>query len=1184
MQYVLAGVGAVIGFFVGGPLGAVLGAAAGYGLGQVIGSMTPDAPAVGGPQIQQFVVSTSIEGIPITDLVGTSKMTGNLLWYGLDRTVELTEEAETGGKGGGGSQEYTTGYEYYMTWAMGLCLGPVDKLLAVYKNDDLVWEGELERPVSGGMETITLVVPPEEGETADDSQTMGTMHFYFGTDDQVAQSVMNNNLPDPTLSPDYRHLCYAFFDDCLMGEYNRMPVMKFVIQKCPVLDFSAGETINIYDYNPAHAVWYILEKMTHLPTSFLDEEKFSEFAAGCESDHLGVSILFDKQTAALSYLEGIFGHVDGVMRYGVNGKFQPVLVRADVAPGNMLLIDQDDITDELMMERKTWLQTLNEIKIQYPKITPPRAVVYSGVWLTAPDLAVGCEASIYCGTVTEGIHHGGYSWCTDLSSDPWYQGNPCYCRNDSAEVWNGVSWSASTPSGRCISDAKAAGTRYNAVIVGGSGATSSVAGSNQEFGICGIHIWNGVVWSEWYTQYPGYGIDNHAMVGNASDALLAGGRGRTDAACYSGSQVVQNDCYLWNGSIFSTSPAMLWAQAKPGMFGSSGGALQFCGATTWGGGVNNFCSKWNGASWATTPTFPDGGSGLWRMSSAGLSADNGMGWNGQTGVSSFGNNCHGWDGVSWTTKTSTLYFGRNEGDDGTANLAMAAGGGRPGYGGQHFYSPLCQTFGAYVTDTGNAVDFKQTDVIARDPANQNLRERVSHKTIQLGMFTNEENALWAADRIVKREGYPGAAVRFKANRNAFRLEPGDAFRLTYSQYGISQMIFRVARITEEGPESEEINIDAVEDVNYLSQSAEIGAPYTSPVQRDTQLDKLNRTKVVEGPYIVSGENIEAVTIAGRESLNEIGYLPYYSLDASSYTNMGPVRTYAVHGLLVAEYSADTHDIDDEIGFEIDFSNADVSKIESIARAFMLAGSNLALLGDEIISFQTITPVAGVRYKIEGVYRGRFDTVPETHSAGTSFYFLGTKGRGRFQNANFIPGVTRHFKLIPFNNVKVGSITLADQNDLSFDGRSRKPYQPESLRVNDVGIRPTYDGTGDLVVTWAPKHRTDGAGMGEADTMTDAAPTWEGYFKIEVYHWELLKRTVEGINDDEWTYTAAMNVTDGGPGTKVTFRLTNYRDVSGVRYECDPQDIIVLNSNPSVTTTTTTTTSTTSTSTTTTTTT
>lgn len=346
--------GAVGGFFIGGPLGALYGAQLGFGLGMLVDPITPDANVAGKLQAGELNISTAQEGLSIAEIMGSPKLTGNVIGYWNSRSEEVKEEVQGGKGGGGGGQTVTAGYKYYLTWLMGLCMGPVDTFYSIYQNEKCIWEGELDRPVSGGEQTI--VIPD-----------FGSVTLYYGTDDQEINTTIQGLVEDSTLVPAYRHQCVIFFDDCFIGEYNRLPVMKFVIKKNTAFDWSANdrEAIETYDYNPAHGVYNILSNMIDLPTTFMNEDDFDSAGEALYCEGLGITMLMDRQSEALNYLEQILYHVGAILRFNNDATFSMKLLRKDAVVGFLPIINEDMMLDDLTFGRGSWLSTINDIKIQH---------------------------------------------------------------------------------------------------------------------------------------------------------------------------------------------------------------------------------------------------------------------------------------------------------------------------------------------------------------------------------------------------------------------------------------------------------------------------------------------------------------------------------------------------------------------------------------------------------------------------------------------------------------------------------------------------------------------------------------------------------------------------------------------------------------------------------------------------
>ncbi|MCJ7747923.1 MAG: hypothetical protein MUP27_09270 [Desulfobacterales bacterium] len=349
-------IGAILGFIVGfvvsgfSIVGGIYGAIIGYSLGSIIDPVKPDVKQPGAPTVQGLQVMTNVIGNPIFDVLGTAKITGQMLFFGKEFHSPKWARIQ--------HQTQVIGWRYYASWALGICMGPTDVLYTVFRDQDPIWEGELTRPESGGEATIQI-----EGG--------GTMVFYFGTDDQMPNVNAGTLLPDPTLNTGYRHLCWAFFDAFFMNEYNRMPSMSFVVKKIlPMFDEPTSQ-IQVFDINPAHALWHTLIEKAGLPVEWVDPVDFLAVATELFGEGRGISILFDVHQATLNYLEAINSHVDCILRYGSDGKFHPKLIRY-VSPAGLSVIDESKLLEEPTFSRRSWIDTINEVKVQYSEILGDR--------------------------------------------------------------------------------------------------------------------------------------------------------------------------------------------------------------------------------------------------------------------------------------------------------------------------------------------------------------------------------------------------------------------------------------------------------------------------------------------------------------------------------------------------------------------------------------------------------------------------------------------------------------------------------------------------------------------------------------------------------------------------------------------------------------------------------------------
>lgn len=449
-----------------------------------------------------------------------------------------------------------------------------------------------------------------------------------------------------------------------------------------------------------------------------------------------------------------------------------------------------------------------------------------------------------------------------------------------------------------------------------------------------------------------------------------------------------------------------------------------------------------------------------------------------------------------------------------------------------------------------------SDPYSVDTGNKSIQGMTASKTVQFGLFTTNRNSVWGANNQLQKESFPFAFVSCPVNRNLFRLQVGDVFLYTYPPHGISNMVCRVLQIEEESLESENIIVHARQDVFSVSNViTQYSAPSNNAGQpQDYETEPFVNQAIFEAPFVLS-EDTKIIPVAGRENQLDSGFSLHMSVDGgSSYSLLETSTNIQPYGTLYANYGI-TYTIDEYEGITIDFES-DVDLIETVTWADIYSGDkNMAVLGDEIISFRSITPVSGTIYKIEDVIRGRFGTVKKEHSVGEDFWFI-PKTVGLVNHSEIIPGADRKFKLVPYNIKKSGDIAEAVAIDLSIEGESSKPYEPINFNANGESFNPIYVGGTDITLTWSVRKRGEGCGIGIPGVAVIPNTDHEGLFKIEVYVSSVLVRTTTGIDAATWDYTNTMNVADNGAAAdEITFLIYNYIIDSGYTYEADAVQVI-----------------------------
>jgi hypothetical protein len=231
-------VGAVIGFYAGGPSGALYGAQ----IGMIAGGIAdpPTLPTIYGPRLDDRKVQNSSYGqsIPIV-YGGAVRLAGNVIW-----SADIQEHkvvTNSGGKGGGPSQD-TESYYYTVSCAIGLCGNEIHGIRRIWANGKLIYDVSIDNigPVveyDGTYNAITATVVS--------TVNAASLHltYYTGTMTQPPDPVIESYLGAGNV-PAYRGRAYVVFQDFDLTDYgNTLPNFTFEV----VALGSTGDYLTTYD-------------------------------------------------------------------------------------------------------------------------------------------------------------------------------------------------------------------------------------------------------------------------------------------------------------------------------------------------------------------------------------------------------------------------------------------------------------------------------------------------------------------------------------------------------------------------------------------------------------------------------------------------------------------------------------------------------------------------------------------------------------------------------------------------------------------------------------------------------------------------------------------------------------------------------------------------------------------------
>ncbi len=205
-------------------------------------------------------------------------------------------------------------------------------------------------------------------------------------------------------------------------------------------------------------------------------------------------------------------------------------------------------------------------------------------------------------------------------------------------------------------------------------------------------------------------------------------------------------------------------------------------------------------------------------------------------------------------------------------------------------------------------------------------------------------------------------------------------------------------------------------------------------------------------------------------------------------------------------------------------------LSSCGEAELFGGANAALLGDEIIQFQTATLLGPGLYALSNLLRGRRGTesAAASHAAGERFVMLGSGA------VVFVPalasdrGVSYDFRAL----TKGQSLGDAQDTVFAYGLATLRPFAP----VNITGARASGTGS-DLVLTWARRARLDAEWVSYVDVPLDEPSE---LYEAEIMNGGSVVRTFTGLAAPTLTYAAAQQTADWGGSVPSSFTVNIYQ--------------------------------------------
>ncbi len=381
--------------------------------------------------------------------------------------------------------------------------------------------------------------------------------------------------------------------------------------------------------------------------------------------------------------------------------------------------------------------------------------------------------------------------------------------------------------------------------------------------------------------------------------------------------------------------------------------------------------------------------------------------------------------------------------------------------------------------------------------------------LHLPVVLSDQQARMIADQHMQTQWMERQRFSFDVSTRYIHLEPTDVVRV------IENTITYTLRII-----STQFDASGVLRIKAVAEEPSLYDVYAKPtgsgsLLAETPVVTATNLQLLDIPALPSDPNDKAmirVATSGKAS-GWRGAIIYRSDDGgSSYARWLDSTLTATMGNAITVLASGVSTVFDEIN-NVTVVIAGETTLSSATEIAVLNGANLALIGDELIQFKTVTLIEPGKYQLSGLLRGRLGTeyAVGTHVAGERFVFLDPS----IVKETFVSsllGLSRHYKPVTIG-ATLGSTTA---QQFTYTGKSLKPYSP-------VHISGTRDGSNNLTITWVRRSRLGGAWLDGADVpLNEESERYE----IDIIKLGAPVRTLTSTTPTV-AYSAANQTTDFG---------------------------------------------------------
>ena len=403
------------------------------------------------------------------------------------------------------------------------------------------------------------------------------------------------------------------------------------------------------------------------------------------------------------------------------------------------------------------------------------------------------------------------------------------------------------------------------------------------------------------------------------------------------------------------------------------------------------------------------------------------------------------------------------------------------------------TFGEIVNSVTvnywDRVSGNKSSVTVQDIALVQSQGSVIAATMEYDGFTNGNLAVLAASRDLRSLSAGAVNCTIKVNRAASALNVGDVIKVSWADYGISNLVCRIAEMGFGDDKDGAITLSLLQDVFSLKAATYAAPAPTMWIDPISVPEPCTNRLLVEATYLDLARNLGQTNVdSALATSNDIGYFV-----AAAPTPTPDAFNARINTDSGAGYAA---------SYSVEFCPSAIlsSSIAKTTTTLNVSGAqdfDQLTLGTHFQIDNELLELVSYTSTVVTARRGVLDTVPAEHSAGARLYFW--EDYNGSNDVEYASGETIQVKLQTVTGKGVLALGSTPSSALTFNRRAFRPYPPGNWTINSNHF-PSLVQDVPLSTSWSHRSRTQQTGDALVDfTEGSVGPEAGTTYELRVYN-------------------------------------------------------------------------------------